>query len=100
MQATGKAAKAPKPKAAAKPAAAAGKGKGKDSLLGPPVDAAAVLEEEASLLAAVQTVLSGSAADATGAEERLKVVPHNQLAQPVTNIQLCTRVYRYKEDDV
>lgn len=74
MQATGKASKAPKPKASTKPAAAAGKGKGKDSLPGPEVDPAAMLEEEASLLAAVQAVQSGSAADAVGAEERLKVL--------------------------
>ncbi|KAL3147912.1 hypothetical protein ABBQ32_002622 [Trebouxia sp. C0010 RCD-2024] len=74
LQATGKASKAPKPKASTKPAAAAGKGKGKDSLPGPEVDPAAMLEEEASLLAAVQAVQSGSAADAVGAEERLKEV--------------------------
>ena len=73
MQATGKAAKAAKPKAPAKPTAAAGKTKGKDNASGPTVDAAAALEEEASLLAAVQAVQSAAATDATGGEERLKV---------------------------
>ena len=73
VQATGKAAKAAKPKTAAKPAAAAGKSKGKDNAAGPDVNAAAALEEEAGLLAAVQAVQSAAASDATGAEERLKV---------------------------
>lgn len=71
MQATGKAAKVAKPKAPAKPA---GKSKGKDTAARPDVNAAATLEEEAGLLAAVQAVQSAAAADATGAEERLKVV--------------------------
>ena len=73
MQATGKAAKAAKPKTPAKPAAAAGKSKGKDNAAGPHVDAAAAVEEEASLLAAIQAVQSAAAADTFGAEERLKV---------------------------
>lgn len=71
MQATGKAAKAPKVKAPAKPAAAAGKSKGRDGSAG--VDAAALREEEAGLLAAVQAVQSGAAVDVAGAEDRLKV---------------------------
>ena len=74
MQATGKAAKAAKPKAPAKPASAAGKSKGEDNAAGPNVDAGALLEEEAGLLAAVQAVQSGAAADPTGAGDRLKVV--------------------------
>ena len=41
---------------------------------GPGANAAALLEEEARLLAGVQAVLSGSAVDAAGAEERLKVL--------------------------
>lgn len=73
VQATGKAAKAAKPKAFAKPAAAAGKSKGKDNAAGLDVSAGAALEEEAGLLAAVQAVQSAAAADATGAEDRLKV---------------------------
>lgn len=77
VQATGKAAKAAKPKPPAKPAAAAGKSKGKDNAAGPDVNAAAALEEEAGLLAAVQAVQSAAAVDAAGAEDRLKVALAN-----------------------
>ena len=71
VKAAGKAAKAPKAKAPAKPTAAAGKSKGKDVVAG--VDAAALREEEAGLLAAVQAVQSSASVDAAGAEDRLKV---------------------------
>ena len=73
LQATGKAAKAPKPKPPAKPAAAPAKGTAKGGAGDQAAAAAALREEEAGLLAAVQAVLSASATDANGAEDRLKV---------------------------
>lgn len=52
------------------------------------MDPAALLKEEASLLAAVQAVQSGSAADAAGAEERLKVFLSLQFSMPTHPVQL------------
>lgn len=76
LQASGKAPRASKAKAPSKPAlAVAGKGsvKPKDGSTGQPGDASVQREEEASLLAAVQTISTAAADDAAGVEERLKV---------------------------
>ena len=80
MQASGKAPKPAKGKPPAKPAAASGTKvgtKGKDISTGQAVDAAAQRDQEAALLAAVQSVLSGSAGDTAGAEDRLMVMTNN-----------------------
>jgi len=77
LQVSGKGAKAPKAKAPAKPApAAAGKtgGRAKDGSTGQNADASVQREEEARLLAAVQSVRTSAATDAVGVEDRLKVV--------------------------
>ena len=54
------------------------------------MDAAAALEEEASLLAAVQAVQSAAAADASGAEERLKVPWHCLPAFCISHFSYCS----------
>lgn len=77
LQVSGKGAKAPKAKAPAKPAPApAGKtgGRAKDGSTGQNADASVQREEEARLLAAVQSVRTSAAPDAVGVEDRLKVV--------------------------
>lgn len=77
LQVSGKGAKALKAKAPAKPApAAAGKtgGRAKDGSTGQNADASVQREEEARLLAAVQSVRTSAATDAVGVEDRLKVV--------------------------
>lgn len=77
LQASGKGAKAPKAKAPAKPApATAGKtgGRAKDDSTGENANASVQREEEARLLAAVQSVRTSAATDAVGVEDRLKVV--------------------------
>lgn len=76
LQVSGKGAKAPKAKAPAKPApAAAGNtgGRAKDGSTGQNANASVQREEEARLLAAVQSVRT-SATTAVGVEDRLKVV--------------------------
>jgi hypothetical protein len=78
LQVSGKGAKAPKAKAPTKPAPlAAGKtgGRAKDGSTGQTADASVQREEEARLLAAVQSVRTSAATDAVGVEDRLKVVP-------------------------
>ncbi|DBA87841.1 TPA: hypothetical protein ACH3X1_004837 [Trebouxia sp. C0004] len=82
LQVSGKGAKAPKAKAPAKPApakpapAAAGNtdGRAKDGSTGQNADASVQREEEACLLAAVQSVRTSAATDAVGVEDRLKEV--------------------------
>ncbi len=92
MQASGKTPKAPKAKAPAKPATAiGGKGasKAKDGSTNQAADAAAQREEEATLLAAVQSVRSGAASDAAGAKDRLKVA--REGSQSCTHADICWR---------
>ena len=77
LQVSGKGTKFPRAKAPAKPApAAAGKtgGRAKDGSTGQNADASGQREEEARLLAAVQSVHTSAATDAVGVEDRLKVV--------------------------
>ena len=71
VQVSGKAPKGAKSKPPAKPAK--GASKAKDGSTGQTVDVVAQREQQAGLLATVQSIRSGSAADAAGAEERLKV---------------------------
>ena len=89
LQVSGKGAKAPKAKAPAKPApAAAGKtgGRAKDGSTGQNADASGQREEEARLLAAVQSVRTSAATDAVGVEDRLKVVVVKIPAAALENI--------------
>lgn len=80
MQAFGKTAKGLKAKAPIQPAGGKGSSKAKDGSMGQAVDAAVQREEEAGILAAVQSVTSGAASDAAAAEERLKVDQLSLLA--------------------
>ena len=89
LQVSGNGTKNSRAKAPAKPApAAAGKtgGRAKDGSTGQNADASGQREEEARLLAAVQSVRTSAATDAVGVEDRLKVVVVKIPAAALENI--------------